>query len=168
MSNHIKVKKTRKLTGYPTHSRPSLPVAQTPIPWLANCRHQDYIILLLGFISDRNSQKWHEFGAPWAGVNFLKNNAYLPNLSINFYWALKTFWTWKFSFKILSKVDIILGPYKSALVAAPAATAARRVNWKNLLYFSIAAVYCGRRSSLPKWLPKWRRNRRRSSRFWAQ
>ena len=42
------------------------------------------------------------------------------------------------------------GPYKSALVAAPAATAARRVNWKigkiyymnllRLFYFSIAAA----------------------------
>ena len=80
MSNHIKVKKTRKLTGYPTHSRPSLPVTQTPIPWLANCRHQDYIILLLGFISDINSQKWHEFGAPWAGVNFLKNSPIFENI----------------------------------------------------------------------------------------
>ena len=37
---------------------------------------------------------------------------------------------------------MFMGPYKSALVAAPAATAARRVNWKigKIYYFSTAAA----------------------------
>ena len=59
------------------------------------------------------------------------------------------------------------GPYKTASIAASPLLQPRRVNQKSAKNYLLRLFYCGRRSSRPKLLPKWRRNRRRRSRFYG-